>query len=44
MPRLSSKEFDLAVEQALDRIPEEFLRHIREVTILVEEGPSEEVL
>ena len=44
MPRLSSREFDLAVEQALDRIPEEFLRHIREVTILVEEEPSEEVL
>jgi predicted Zn-dependent protease with MMP-like domain len=44
MPRLSSKEFDQAVEQALERIPEEFLRHIREVTILVEEGPSEEVL
>ena len=44
MPRLSSKEFDLAVEQALDRIPEEFLRHIREVTILVEEEPSAEVL
>lgn len=44
MPRLSSREFDLAVEQALDRIPEEFLHHIREVTILVEEEPSEEVL
>jgi predicted Zn-dependent protease with MMP-like domain len=44
MPRLSSKEFDQAVEQALERIPEEFLRHIREVTILVEEEPSEEVL
>jgi len=44
MPRLSSKEFDRAVEQALDRIPEEFLRHIREVTILVEEEPSAEVL
>ena len=44
MPRLSSKKFDQAVEQALDRIPEEFLRHIREVTILVEEEPSAEVL
>ena len=44
MPRISSREFDLAVEQALERIPEEFLRHIEEVTILVEEEPSEEVL
>jgi len=44
MPRLSSKKFDRAVEQALERIPEEFLRHIREVTILVEEEPSAEVL
>jgi predicted Zn-dependent protease with MMP-like domain len=44
MPRLSSQEFDLAVERALDRIPEEFLGHIREVTILVEEEPSAEVL
>jgi len=44
MPRLSSKKFDQAVEQALDRIPEEFLRHIREVTILVEKEPSAEVL
>jgi predicted Zn-dependent protease with MMP-like domain len=44
MPRLSSIDFDQAVEQALDRIPEEFLSHIREVTILVEEEPSKEVL
>ena len=44
MPRLSSKEFDRAVEDALDRIPEEFLRHIREVPILVEAEPSAEVL
>lgn len=44
MPRLSSRAFDKAVEQALDRIPEEFLRHIREVTILVEDEPSPEVL
>jgi predicted Zn-dependent protease with MMP-like domain len=44
MPRLSSKKFDQAVEKALDRIPEEFLIHIREVTILVEEEPSAEVL
>lgn len=44
MPRLSTKKFDQAVEKALDRIPEEFLRHIREVTILVEEEPSAEVL
>jgi predicted Zn-dependent protease with MMP-like domain len=44
MPSLSSKNFDRAVEQALDRIPEIFLDHIRDVTILVEEEPSAEVL
>ncbi len=44
MPRLSSKAFNQAVEQALARIPEEFVQHIREVTILVEEEPSAEVL
>jgi predicted Zn-dependent protease with MMP-like domain len=44
MPRLSPEDFNQAVEQALDRIPEEFLQHIREVTILVEEEPSDEVL
>ncbi len=44
MPRLSSRRFDQAVADALDRIPEEFLRHIREVPVLVEEEPSAEVL
>lgn len=44
MPKLSRKEFDRAVEQALSRIPDEFLRHIRDVAVMVEEEPSEEVL
>jgi len=44
MPRLSSEEFDLAVREALGRIPAEFLGHIEDVAILIEEDPSPEVL
>lgn len=44
MHRLSSKAFDRAVRKALDRIPEEFLRYIEDVAILVEEEPGPEVL
>jgi predicted Zn-dependent protease with MMP-like domain len=44
MPRLSSKAFHRAVQEAMDRIPGEFLRHIENVAVLVEEEPSEEVL
>jgi predicted Zn-dependent protease with MMP-like domain len=44
MPRLSSKAFDRAVRDAMDRIPEEFLRHIQDVPILVEREPTPEVL
>ena len=44
MPRLSSKAFDRAVREAIDRIPDEFLRHIQDVPILVEQVPTQEVL
>ena len=44
MPRLSSKAFDRAVREAMDRIPEEFHRHIHDVPILVEKEPTPEVL
>jgi predicted Zn-dependent protease with MMP-like domain len=44
MPRLSSKAFHRAVQEAMDRIPGEFLRHIENVAVLVEEEPTEEVL
>ena len=44
MPRLSSRAFDRAVREAMSRIPEEFLRHIEDVTVLVQEEPSPEVL
>ena len=44
MPRLSSKAFDLAVKEAIGRIPLEFRRHIEDVPVLVREEPTPEVL
>ena len=44
MPRLSSKAFDRAVQQAMERIPSEFLSYIEDVVVLVEDEPSPEVL
>ena len=44
MPRLSAKAFERAVQEAMDRIPREFLRHIENVAVLVLDEPSEEVL
>jgi predicted Zn-dependent protease with MMP-like domain len=44
MPRLSARAFDRAVQKAMSRIPEEFLRHIEDVTVLVQEEPSPDVL
>ena len=44
MPRLSSKAFDRAVREGMDRIPDEFLRHIQDVPILIEQEPTQEVL
>jgi len=44
MPRLSRKQFDQAVERALDRIPEEFIGQIRDVAVVVEQEPDPEIL
>ena len=44
MPRMSSKAFGLAVQEAMRRIPEEFLRYIEDVAVLVQEEPGPEVL
>jgi len=44
MPRLPRKQFDQAVERALDRIPEEFIGHIRDVAVVVEQEPDPEIL
>ena len=44
MARLSSAAFERAVREAMDRIPDAFLRHIQDVAILVEEEPPPEVL
>ena len=44
MARLSSDAFDRAVREAMDRIPEGFLRNIQDVAILVEEEPPPEIL
>ena len=44
MPRLSSEAFDRVVREAIDRIPEEFRRHIEDVPILVEQEPTRAVL
>jgi len=44
MPKMSLAAFHGAVKKAMDRIPEEFLCHIENVAVLVEEEPSPEVL
>jgi predicted Zn-dependent protease with MMP-like domain len=44
MPKMSPEAFHNAVQEAMDRIPEAFLRHIENVAVLVEEEPSPEVL
>ncbi len=44
MPQLSAKAFERAVQEAMDRIPREFLRHIENVAVLVLDEPSDEVL
>ena len=44
MPKMSLEAFHRAVQEAMDRIPEAFLRHIENVAVLVEEEPSPEVL
>ncbi len=42
--KLSPKEFDQAVRQAIERIPEEIREHLANVTITVQKRPSREML
>jgi len=42
--KLSSREFDHAVKNAIDRIPEEIREHLSNVTITVQKRPSREML
>jgi predicted Zn-dependent protease with MMP-like domain len=42
--KLSAKEFDAIVEQAIDRIPEEMRRHLDNIMISVQTRPSAEML
>ncbi len=42
--KLSAKEFDAIVEQAIDRIPEEMRRHLENIMISVQKRPSAEML
>ena len=42
--KLSAKEFDRIVQQAIDRIPEEMRRHLENIIISVQKRPSAEML
>ncbi len=42
--KLSAKEFDAIVEQAIDRIPEEMRRHLDNIMISVQIRPNAEML
>ena len=42
--KLSTKEFDAIVEQAIDRIPEEMRQHLENIMISVQKRPSAEML
>ena len=42
--KLSAKEFDAIVEQAIERIPEEMRRHLDNIMISVQKRPSAEML
>lgn len=42
--KLSAKEFDRAVQNAIDRIPEEIREHLLNVTITVQKRPSRDML
>ncbi len=43
-PRLSEKEFDEAVQQALARVPEEIRQHMDNILITVQRQPGPEML
>ncbi len=42
--RLTTKEFDAIVQQAIERIPEEMRRHLENIMISVQRRPSAEML
>jgi predicted Zn-dependent protease with MMP-like domain len=42
--RLSNKEFDRIVKQAIRRIPEEIRRHLENILITVQDRPAPEML
>jgi predicted Zn-dependent protease with MMP-like domain len=42
--KLSAKEFDRIVQQAIDRIPEEMRRHLENIIVSVQKRPSAEML
>jgi predicted Zn-dependent protease with MMP-like domain len=44
MVHLSRRQFEEAVERALERVPEEFLANLDNAAVTVEEEPSREVL
>jgi predicted Zn-dependent protease with MMP-like domain len=44
MVRLSRKQFEDAVERAIERVPEEFLDYLENVAVTIEDEPSDEVL
>lgn len=44
MYRMTDEEFEEAVQQAIDSVPEEFLDGLENVVFLVEDEPSEELL
>lgn len=42
--RISDQEFERIVDRALEAIPDELMRHVRNVAIRVEDRPSPELL
>lgn len=42
--KLSAKEFDRIVQQAIERIPEEMRRHLENIIVSVQKRPSAEML
>jgi predicted Zn-dependent protease with MMP-like domain len=42
--KLSAKEFDRIVQQAIERIPEEMRRHLENIILSVQKRPSAEML
>lgn len=44
MGRMTREEFAALVAQALDEIPEEFLQHLENVEVVIEDEPSAELL